>query len=129
MPAKLPAIKDVYRYGAKWKMWWSSLQPSWRTNEGGQWPLDRTLTAEEAAEKGDWGRLQVVGRNGVFVLVLSIAWWLRATDGMPDEDCGHAIEDILWVFETLLRTCKRSRSPSIGAEAPAPKRRRTTRSK
>ncbi|KAF7967194.1 hypothetical protein HWV62_35596 [Athelia sp. TMB] len=66
---KPPAYHD--KYGDSCLAWWMHLQPLWRKNEG---DLPHAIYA---CDDGDWGALRKSGKNGLFMVLLSVAWWAR----------------------------------------------------
>ncbi|EIW58984.1 uncharacterized protein TRAVEDRAFT_94514, partial [Trametes versicolor FP-101664 SS1] len=67
---KLPKIKSPKQFSVSWKRWWVSLQPSLRTNDEA-WPLPRS----EPVNPSDWDIVARGGCNGLFLVVLTLAWW------------------------------------------------------
>lgn len=66
---KPPLYHD--KYGATCIAWWMHIQPAWRKSEG---DLPHAIYA---CDDGDWGALRKSGKNGVFMVLLSVAWWAR----------------------------------------------------
>ena len=72
----------------EWSAWYESMQPSWRSS------LSRVVEAN-----ADWSPLAKGGNNGLYVLLLSIGWWIFALrDGDLSDELLAAIDDIKWVF-------------------------------
>ncbi|KAH8103653.1 hypothetical protein DFH11DRAFT_1464244, partial [Phellopilus nigrolimitatus] len=61
---------DLDTFPPKWRSWWSSLQPFWRPQEGMDWPLGFAEPANE-----EWLHVRKAGKNGIFLIVLTLYWW------------------------------------------------------
>ena len=94
---RIPPITSLHTYEKLWIGWWSSLQPDWR--EGG-WPLLR------GSVDGPWDELLVGGKDGLFVVMMTLSWWImeRAKDESGDSELEKAIADVLWVLFNLVST-------------------------
>ena len=98
---KVPVIEDVEEYARRWWEWWGNLQPDWRQRDTAGRPLARG--------KGDWTALRKPGRNGIRIVLLSLAWWgLIVADTRRDsysavahEDWSTASKDVAWVVSKL----------------------------
>ncbi|TDL14824.1 hypothetical protein BD410DRAFT_693441, partial [Rickenella mellea] len=67
----IPAIRDVSVFANQWREWWIVLQPPERVpSTAERWPLLRPMHADL-----DWQRTLRGGRNGLFILVLTLVWW------------------------------------------------------
>ncbi|KAI0746137.1 hypothetical protein C8Q76DRAFT_601459, partial [Earliella scabrosa] len=66
---KLPEV-DPDDFPTRWKAWWVSLQPPCRT-AGSSWPPARAIPEDN----GEWGLLWRGGQCGLFLAVISVAWW------------------------------------------------------
>ncbi|TDL14830.1 hypothetical protein BD410DRAFT_696249, partial [Rickenella mellea] len=67
----IPQFDDITEFATQWRKWWTHLQPAVRvpsTSVG--WPLLRPTSGDI-----DWSRLRYGGRNGLFVVVLTLLWW------------------------------------------------------
>lgn len=95
---KLPKIKSPKQFSVSWKRWWISLQPSSRTSDEA-WPLPRS----EPVDPSDWDVVARGGCNGLFLVVLTLAWWLWATlnENEDSTEVFAAIEDVSWVCKTI----------------------------
>jgi hypothetical protein len=87
-----PNIPDHAKYAAAWWTWWIAHQPEWREAR-------KLLQDTHKGEK--WSQLCRGGSNGIFMLILSLSWWLGAI-GEPSADILKAIRDVSWVFDQLL---------------------------
>jgi len=90
--------------------WWSAAQPSWRDTS--EWPF-----AQEDAGEGDWGDLADGGKDGIFLTVVSLGWWVLTQDAHEDSKVDEAIEDVTWVIKNLVSLL--SISATTGAAHPS----------
>lgn len=94
---KTPLIPNPSAFGFVWRAWWKTMQPGWRV-EGGEWPLSRQTAVNEA-----WTEIMKGGQNGFVLVLLSLSWWLAATESEKDrQDCLSALEDVDWVLQQLV---------------------------
>ena len=63
---KLPEV-DPDDFPSRWKVWWTSMQPSWR-------PLDSSSgrTQQVPAQGREWGILASTGKDGLLLVVASL---------------------------------------------------------
>lgn len=111
--------------------WWLATQPKWRDTT--EWPL-----AQEEATTRNWGDLAEGGKDGLFLAVVSLGWWVLAQDTSEDSKVDEAIKDITWVIKNLVSSLTTSTTSSSAATSPLPRGKRprlvtatpqTTRSK
>ena len=107
---KLPKIKSTQQYAVAWKRWWLSLQPPSRIEDANNpWPPAR----REPANDEEWTSVRRGGPNGMFLVVISLGWWLWATVDAGEPLAGSEIEvavgDVLWVCQSCLATCGETR--------------------
>ena len=98
--------------------WWSAAQPKWRDTS--KWPF-----VQEDAGDGDWGDLADGGKDGLFLAVVSLGWWVLAQDAPEDSKVNEAIEDVTWVIKNLVSLL--STSATISSAPPAATRNKRTR--
>ena len=91
----IPEIESVKTYEDEWVTWWTAAQPEWRETE--HWPFPQCELAEE-----DWGDLFSSGKDGLFIVVMSLSWWIHARDPAVDSKVDDAISDVFWVLESLI---------------------------
>jgi hypothetical protein len=93
---KVPQITSLHTYEQLWIGWWVSLQPDWRK---GSWPLPRDSPAD-----GSWDKLFVGGKDGLFIVLMTLSWWITEhTKGeAEDSELDEAITDVSWVFSNLV---------------------------
>ena len=114
----MPNIKSIEEFEGLWVQWWTAAQPKWR--DTGSWPFSQDEVA------GDWGtKLSSGGKDGLFLIVMSLGWWARASDPAVECKLRAAINDISWVMKQLntsisARAIARPSSP----DPPAPSLRR-----
>ena len=128
-PTLTPA--RVEPYAATWKRWWETLQPEWR--EVGETFIEGTDVSDN-----DWGVLLSGGNNGLYIVVISLGWWLAAVskdkDKNPNEwkDIEDVLADVAWVFDGVLshaqkvtsRTSRKRSAVDVPSHAPKVKRSR-----
>ncbi|TDL14510.1 hypothetical protein BD410DRAFT_695413, partial [Rickenella mellea] len=69
--SSIPEFNDITEFAAQWRKWWTRLQPAVRVSStSAGWPLLRPTIADI-----DWSRTRRGGRNGLFVVVLTLVWW------------------------------------------------------
>ena len=91
----MPVIKSVRIFEEKWVEWWSASQPEWRDTR--DWPF-----VQEDADGRDWGGLADGGKDGLYVVMVSLGWWIHAHDSSKDSKIDEAIEDVTWVIDSLV---------------------------
>lgn len=115
----VPTITDIAKYGAECQTWWSTLQPSTRakTSSG---TLSRKRLSKDA-----WVPLMQGGPNGVFLVVMLLAWWIRAA-GEGTDDLRAALEmadDLGWAFSQIIPATQDATSSGNEREGEPPKKR------
>lgn len=99
--SKVPSLAGhrLKPFVAGWKLWWGELQPAWRDTT--QWP-----PARDRATKGtDWRCLQQGGPNGLYLVIVSLAWWFRAVldkESRQQKEVFEAMKDVGWVLKNLV---------------------------
>jgi hypothetical protein len=110
---KPPVITNSQDYGNAWLAWWATLQPTWRRGSG-------TLpSAIYQCENEDWGKLRLSGKNGMFLVLVSMVWWGRA-NGMKSH-WSAAVTDVKRVLESMVGVGAKQGSTS-GLKLPVSKR-------
>ena len=58
---------------------------------------------QDGADTEDWGKLSVGGKDGLFLVVMTLVWWIRARDPAA-ADCrlDDTIHDVSWVMRHLI---------------------------
>jgi hypothetical protein len=92
----MPEVNDPKEYGDRWNAWWWSMQPSWRDPES---PFD--MPSEASA--GSWSHLICGGPNGLFLVILALAWWMKYSTGtnLSPSPIEEAAADVTWVLAQL----------------------------
>lgn len=132
----IPHIGSVSDFEEKWLAWWAAIQPKWR--DVGNWPFTR-----EDARGCDWGDLPDGGKDGLFLVIVSLGWWVIARNPSEDSEVDEAIEDVTWVINNLVSLLSivpagsdttedsspppRGKRPAPQKDDPPPKRRKATR--
>ena len=84
---------DVKTYALNWSAWWKAINPA--DNNG----ADR-----------DWSSLAKGGPNGLYVVILSLGWWLFALHSTgPSADYLKAIEEVQWSLEQVRNSLGKKR--------------------
>jgi hypothetical protein len=118
LPAHIPFISNVLSYRDGWVKWWTSCQPPWRREKG--WPLPR-----DSEGTTNWVKIGARGQNGLFLVVVSTAWWafsIRSEEEWVEFD--KAVDDIKWVIDQVTESYKvlqASKPPAPPAPAPSQK--------
>jgi hypothetical protein len=119
---KLPSIDSVEEFEIQWVQWWLEAQPNWRDTQN--WPLGKgEITGK------DWGDLLDGGKDGIYLVIVSLAWWIHARDSSSESKLNKAIEDVSWVLNGLLSSlttdaATRKRHPTPATTGRAKKRAR-----
>lgn len=93
-----PAISSAIAIERDFTNWWTSLQPEWRVEDGGQ--LDMTRI------NGDWELLRQPGVNGLLSAVAGLFFWGSAAHGdlVAEMAWSRCIDDCIVAFNGLLAT-------------------------
>ena len=71
------------------------MQPSWRTNEG-------SVALDCKTPRGEtWQGLRKGGTAGIYVVVMSLSWWIKAQKVQHNNTVWMAIDDLLWVIQQM----------------------------
>ena len=97
---------------------WHGGRPKWCDTS--EWPF-----VQEDAGDGDWGDLADGGKDGLFLAVVSLGWWVLAQDAPKDLKVNEAIEDVTWVIKNLVSLL--STSATISSTPPAVMQNKCTR--
>lgn len=86
-------------YGDRFMGWWRNLQPSWRKNNlDPSFPLFRDVPEGET-----WQSLRKGGTAGIYVVVVSLSWWVKAQSVERDVNAWSVVDDLLWVIQQMKR--------------------------
>ncbi|KAG6809104.1 hypothetical protein H0H92_001590, partial [Tricholoma furcatifolium] len=103
-------------YAVSFGQWWRDMQPSWRTeNMSPDEPLTRHVPSD-----AHWDNLLSGGTNGIFLVIVALAFWARAPDFASTERAfREAVDDVAWVLMTILPLlpCTGKRPGNDDAEA------------
>ncbi|KAF9034892.1 hypothetical protein BJ165DRAFT_1304486, partial [Panaeolus papilionaceus] len=61
-----PDITDLAHYEQEFKLWWASMQPAWRLDDG---------KVVVSRVDGDWAGLRMPGINGLLNVVAALFYW------------------------------------------------------
>jgi hypothetical protein len=118
----MPMINDPKEYGDRWNAWWWSMQPSWRDPES---PFDMS----SGASAGSWSHLLCGGPNGLLLVILALAWWMKYSTGTNSSPIEEAAIDVTWVLAQLMSALdvdnkgkKRELESEPGDDQPSTKR-------
>jgi hypothetical protein len=90
----MPLVKDTEKFGRLWNNWWKLMQPSWRL--GGDDALSRNVPPN-----ANWSHLRCGGPNGLVIVILALAWWMRGVsigDSSGLTFVQEAIEEVNWTL-------------------------------
>ena len=101
-PKDLPLIRSIETFEETWVEWWRVIQPGWRNTKS--WPFEQKL--EQNPDDGDlrrdtWGTLLNGGKDSLFVVVLSLGWWLDTRDPSEELKVDDAVKDVTWLIDSL----------------------------
>ena len=91
----IPTIESVQTYKDEWVKWWTKAQLEWRNVE--RWPFSQDNTGT-----GDWGDLFSSGKDGLYIVIMSLSWWVHTLDLGADSKVYEAISDVSWVMEHII---------------------------
>ena len=106
-------VKSVKSFEDKWIQWWSVIQPEWR--ETRNWPF-----AQEDSTGKDWGDLPRGGKDGLYIVVVSLGWWIRARDPLEDSKVDGIITDVAWVIDSLISLLSTDTTDTDSTPEPPP---------
>lgn len=94
-PNQLPILKSLESFEKEWVAWWSAAQSDWHNT--GDWPL-----LWEDVNEPDWDELPNGGKDGLFLIVVTLGWWILARDPSKHLKLDDAIADVAWVIDKLI---------------------------
>ena len=95
------------QYGNRFIGWWENLQPSWRKND-----LDTCFPLSRDVPNGEtWQSLRKGGTAGVYVVIVSLSWWVKAQSLDRDVNAWSVVDDLLWVIQQMKRDLPPPPSP------------------
>jgi hypothetical protein len=68
-----------------------------------------------------WGDLLDGGKDSLFLIVVSLAWWIHAREVLKESKVNDAIIDVTWVLDNLI-SCL---AADPARPSPTPQRKRT----
>lgn len=95
-----PKILDVEAFAISWWLWWTALQPGWCKLEAGTLSKDIPLKGES------WSELSKGGGNGLFMVHLTLGWWMSAEEGNCADVFKKALGDFMWVLGDIIDQMK-----------------------
>jgi len=107
----IPEIKSLENYERVWFKWWTAMQPEWRDVDS--WPF-----SQDEGDINDWGNLIHGGKDGLYVVVVSLAWWVHARDPVKESLLDDAIADVSWVLDQLVSSLLSSTTTAKSAPPP-----------
>jgi hypothetical protein len=94
--------RELKSFMISWWKWWTVLQPPSRRNGA---ELSREVVNGEL-----WAEIRKGSQNGLFTVILCLAWWQRAASTSAQiKEFKVAVEDVIWVMDQILREGKRPR--------------------
>jgi hypothetical protein len=114
----MPEVNDPKEYGDRWNAWWWSMQPSWRDPES-----PSHMPSEASA--GSWSHLLCGGPNGLLLVILALAWWMKSSARTNSSPIEEAALDVTWVLDQLMSALDvgnkgKKRELEIGADDDLP---------
>jgi len=91
----VPSIESIQEFEDMWVAWWSAAQPKWRDTS--DWPF-----VQADADGQDWGSLADGGKDGFFLTMVSLGWWVLACEPSKDSKVDEAIRDVTWVISQVV---------------------------
>jgi len=91
----MPIVSNPKEYGDRWNAWWWGMQPSWRDPES---PFEMPSEASAAS----WSHLLCGGPNGLLLVILALAWWMKSSTGTDSSPIEEAAADVTWVLAQLI---------------------------
>ena len=97
-PKDLPSIESIEDFETTWVGWWKAIQPGWR----GAWSWPFSREGDEDPAEQCWDALPNGGKDGLFIVVLSLGWWIGVQDPLEESKVDEAVEDVTWVIDNLV---------------------------
>lgn len=123
----IPQIKSVDNFKNKWIQWWAAVQLKWQETD--VWPFLKDGAGQ------DWDCLLDGGKDELFLVVVSLGWWINVRDPCLELKVGDAIADVTWVVDNLVSilsanaTSPGSPACSSATASPRPQRKRARSTK
>lgn len=92
---KPPAITDISQFSQSWWGWWQGLQPAWRLRDSSNRPLISSMVGDH------WGGLVRPGKNGLLLVLLTLAWWKNVCTELTLFEWEAAVADVSWVVSQM----------------------------
>jgi hypothetical protein len=90
----MPVVNDPEEYGDRWNAWWWGMQPSWRDP-------DIPFNSPSEVPADSWSHMLCGGPNGLLLVVLALAWWMKSSTGADSSPIKEAALDVTWVLGQL----------------------------
>ena len=93
----MPLLSEPNEYGDRWNAWWWGMQPGWQQSDS---PFDMPSEASPAS----WSDLLCGGPNGILLVILALAWWMKDCIGTNSSltKLEEAVIDVTWVLGQLM---------------------------
>lgn len=98
---RVSKIVDINAYGAAFTAWWRLLQLSWRVGTANQHLPAPIYSIPKLHREERWVNLAVGGKNGLFMVLMAMAWWGNAV-----KESGKAKHLKLW--DVILNNAQRT---------------------
>ena len=108
----MPVINDPQEYGDCWNAWWWSMQPSWQDPES-------RFDIPSESSVGSWSHLLCGGPNGLLLVILALAWWMKSSTGPNSSLIEDAAIDVTWGLDQLglaLEVVKKGKKRELDSE-------------
>ncbi len=113
-----PSIRNPAAFAQQWWLWYTELQPAARRLPDGT--LQRI-----PLEGQDWTELRKGTINGIYSLLASLGWWLKAATANGDckAEISRALADVDWVLDSVVRSHSSKRMSAETDSRPSKKSR------
>ncbi|TFY76110.1 hypothetical protein EWM64_g7902 [Hericium alpestre] len=119
----IPVIDSIESYGCAVIGWYESMQPNFRRGPG--------FHMWREGDASDFDTLNASGVNGIFILIMTVAWWLYSVNNLDTSTDAerrtilHAevmefVEDISWMFTQIHPTAPFTMPSTLSSDPSSP---------
>lgn len=120
--ASSPHIENIGKYGADWKVWYTSMMPISQAGRKAWPPLKKA-----AADPVEWNGLKKGSKRGFVLLLVSLSWWAsQATMKRDKEMVSSALKEVLFVVQQLAAESSETDTSSLHKRTCGPEKRRVS---
>ncbi|KAG6825878.1 hypothetical protein H0H92_002020 [Tricholoma furcatifolium] len=85
-------------YSISFGAWWREIQPRWRTEND----ADGNTLTRNVPLGAHWDKMPLGGHNGMFLVILALAFWALAPDAAATQEAfDGAVDDVAWTFKAM----------------------------